>query len=65
MKEIYLTVTNDNQGKYVAMNGKKHFLCLCDSDISPITQKVDNQGHNVIKCLLLVNGRRLAVPIPD
>lgn len=36
MKEIYLTVTTDAQGKYVIENRKKYFPGLGDSDISPI-----------------------------
>ncbi len=63
MKEIYLAIATDSDGDYVTDNGKKYLVNLGNSDISPITQQVC--GQKVIKCLSLVNGRRLALPIPD
>lgn len=63
MKEIYLMVKDDAQGMYVIESGKKYPLGPGGSDKPPIIRKV--RGQNVIKCLSLVNGRRLAVPIFD
>ncbi|MCI8655343.1 MAG: hypothetical protein HFJ48_05695 [Clostridia bacterium] len=62
MKEIFLKVSTDANGKYVIEHAQMYFAQYTNEQIAPLICNIN--GHNVIKGLSISNSG-LAVPIPD